>query len=342
MKILVGMSGGLDSTYSAYTLIKEGHVVEGAVLKMGDFTDISGAEKAAKLLKIKLNVIDCEKEFIDIVIENFVNEYMNGRTPNPCTVCNRYIKIKYLCAFARENGFDKAVTGHYANICCENGRYFVRRGSDLRKDQSYMLWKLTQEELSMLYTPLAGINKADIREEAKKCGLEEFASLPESQEVCFVPDNDYAGFIERMAGKIEKGDFVDENGKVLGKHKGIIYYTIGQKKGLGIALGKPYTVTKVDAKDNTVTIVPAEKTEAVYTKTCRVAELNFQAVDTIEKGSISGCAKIRYAADPVEAVAKIENGTAVIEFEREVRAVTPGQSLVFYRGNDILFGGVIL
>ncbi|MBE6631955.1 MAG: tRNA 2-thiouridine(34) synthase MnmA [Ruminococcaceae bacterium] len=341
MKFLVGLSGGLDSTYCAHMLISEGHQVEGAVLKMGAFTDICGAEKAAERLGIKLNVIDCEKVFENIVIADFIEEYMNGRTPNPCTVCNRNIKVKYLCKYASEQGFDKAVTGHYATIGMgENGRYAVEKAKDHKKDQSYMLWMLTQEELSMLYTPLASLTKAEVRERAKEAGLTEYAELPESQEICFIPDNDYASFIKARVAAIPQGDFIDEEGKVLGKHKGLIHYTVGQKKGLGIALGKQYTVVGINAKDNTVTIVPSEDVSAVHRRDAYAGKLNFQLEEETE-GEITGEAKIRYGAAPVAAKAYICNGEARVIFEKEVRAVTAGQSLVFYRDGKIVFGGVI-
>jgi len=335
------MSGGLDSTYAAYKLKKEGHSVEGLVLIMHDYTDVSAAEKAAEILKIKLHRLDCRELFSKYVISNFISEYSAGRTPNPCTVCNRYVKLEALCAYASENGFDKAATGHYADIYYDDisGRYCVKRSTDEKKDQSYMLWHLTQEQLKILYFPLSSVSKTEIRKEAENTDFSYLASASESQEICFIPDNDYASYIERAKGVFKEGDFVDKDGKVIGRHRGIIHYTIGQRKGLGIALGAPAYVTKIDPLLNTVTV---EKLSDVKNNSMTVYSVNPQLFLIKDGDEYSLDVKIRYAAKPVRAQVRIENKNAVVCFDEPVRAVTPGQSAVFYQGDKVAFGGVIM
>ena len=341
MKILVGISGGADSAYTAYKLKQMGHTVEGIVLEMHDYTDISSAQKCADLLGIKLHKVDCRKDFKDHVISNFVSEYSSGHTPNPCTVCNRYVKIAKICEFAIENGFDKAATGHYANIHYDKNtnRYSIEKGADLKKDQSYMLWHLTQDQLKILYFPLADITKAEIKNELLNTNLAYLADAKESQEICFIPDNDYAKYIENIKGSFPEGDFINSDGKVIGKHKGIIHYTIGQRKGLGISLGAPAYITKIDPQNNTVTV---EKMSDVKGNTLRATSLNCQSIELEENKTYKFHVKIRYAAPPIEASVTVKDGVATSEFLQPVRAITPGQSAVFYDGNKIAFGGVII
>lgn len=341
MKIVVGLSGGLDSAFTAYTLKNEGHSVEGLCLVMHDYTDVEGAKRVAELLDIKLHTLDCRDTFKKHVISNFISEYSSGHTPNPCTVCNRYVKIAQLCNFARENGFDKAATGHYAKIFFDqqSQRYCIEKGSDERKDQSYMLWYLTQEQLSTLYFPLSDITKEEIRKQAAATPFAHLADAKESQEICFIPDNDYAGYIEREKGKFPQGNFVDAEGKVLGRHKGIIHYTVGQRKGLGIALGAPAYITNIDPVKNTVTV---EKMSDVQSNALTAVNLNGQLFDVKEGGEYTLDVKIRYAAKPMTAKVKITDEKAIVTFEAPVRAVTPGQSAVFYQNNKIAFGGTII
>lgn len=341
MKIVVGLSGGLDSAFTAYTLKNEGHSVEGLCLVMHDYTDVEGAKRVAELLDIKLHTLDCRDTFKKYVISNFISEYSSGHTPNPCTVCNRYVKIAQLCNFARENGFDKAATGHYAKIFFDqqSQRYCIEKGSDERKDQSYMLWYLTQEQLSTLYFPLSDITKEEIRKQAATTPFAHLADAKESQEICFIPDNDYAGYIEREKGKFPQGNFVDAAGKVLGRHKGIIHYTVGQRKGLGIALGAPAYITNIDPVKNTVTV---EKMSDVQSNALTAVNLNGQLFDVKEGGEYTLDVKIRYAAKPMTAKVKITDEKAIVTFDAPVRAVTPGQSAVFYQNNKIAFGGTII
>lgn len=341
MRILVGLSGGLDSTYTAYKLKKEGHEVEGLVLEMHDYTDLSAAKRAAEILDIPLNVLDCREKFSKYVIGNFIDEYSSGRTPNPCTVCNRYVKMAELCRYAIHNGFDKAATGHYANIefDADRRRYCVKMGEDRRKDQSYMLWYLTQEELRTLCLPLSNITKEQIREEARSTPFAHLADAEESQEICFIPDNDYASYIEKERGKFPEGDFIDAEGKVIGRHRGIIHYTVGQRKGLGISLGAPAYITKIDPITNTVTV---EKQSDVKSNILKACNLNSMLLPTDDGCKYTLDVKIRYAAQPMKAVVSIENGIATAVFDAPVRAVTPGQSAVFYLDGRIAFGGVIM
>ena len=341
MRLLIGMSGGVDSAYTAYKMINEGHTVEGLVLKMHQYTDISGAQKAADILGIKLHIKDCSELFKKYVVSNFISEYSSGHTPNPCTVCNRYVKIAELCSFAEENGFDKAVTGHYAKIEYDNSsdRYCIKKANDTKKDQSYMLWYLTQEQLKKLYFPLADMNKDQIKNEIENTPLSYLLNAKESQEICFIPDNDYASYIENEKGLFPEGNFVDADGKVIGKHKGIIHYTIGQRKGLGISLGAPAYITKIDPVSNTVTV---EKMSKVGCNTLTAVNLNSQLFVPKENEEYILDVKVRYGALPVEAKVTVDNGIATAVFSSEVRAVTPGQSAVFYLDSKIAFGGTIV
>ncbi len=337
MRILIGLSGGLDSTYAAFLLKEQGHEVSAVFLRMHEFMDPAEAEESARSLGIPLEVVDCQAEFEQAVISDFIYEYSQGRTPNPCVVCNRYVKIEKLCEYARANGFDRVATGHYGYVKNEGGRYYVTAAEDISRDQSYMLWQLSQEQLAMLATPLSGMKKTDIRERAKAAGLAA-CDRKESREICFIPDNDYAGYIERRVGKSESGDFIDENGNVVGRHRGIIHYTVGQRKHLGIALGKPIFITKIDAVSNTVTVAPAG---SEFGGRITVSGLNFQKIAPTEQVELDLFVKVRYAAVPAAAHVVIEGGVASVTFKEPARALTPGQSAVFYDGSDVVFGGFI-
>lgn len=352
MRVLLGMSGGLDSTYSVHELKSLGHEVEGAILKMHGFTDVSAAVLSAEKMGVKLHVIDCSKEFEDIVTKNFICEYQNGRTPNPCTVCNRQVKFKVLCDFARKNGFDKVATGHYAGTeLTDSGRYCVTKAADTSKDQSYMLWNLTQEQLSMVLFPMSKMNKSIVREVAHQMEIEA-ADRPESMDICFLPGGNYAEFIRSRTGNFEEGNFVDRDGKILGRHKGIVNYTVGQRKGLGISLGQRMFVSEINSADNTVTLMPEED---VYMTGMLVGMLNFQAMPEPSSGETLNArlrGKTRYSSRTDEMDVQIFGEKAYegygcgsyarVKFLNPVRAITPGQSAVFYDGDRIAFGGVIL
>lgn len=337
--VLVGLSGGLDSTFAALSLLENGYAVEGAVLRFSDHTDIRSAEKAASDLGIKLHIIDCRADFEKFVTDYFVNEYLCGRTPNPCVVCNRYVKVKKLHDSAKELGLDKFATGHYCTVGYENGRYFIRRATDLKKDQSYMLWGLSQDQLADFLTPLANITKEHIRCYMTERGFTQ-ASSKESQDICFIPDGNYAKYITDNVGSLLQGDFIDPSGKVLGQHKGIIHYTIGQKKQLGIALGEKMTVSSINAADNTVTLVKAN--DYFPARSVSISDLNFQYFSSLDTPECSDLTvKVRYSAKPRKTVLRFENGDIYSDFEPSFPDCAPGQSAVFYIGDKLAFGGFI-
>jgi len=340
MKYLAGISGGLDSTSAVGMLIESGHTVIGATLVMSEHTDVSGAKIAADLLGIEHHIIDCRDIFEQHVCRDFVDTYMSGCTPNPCVVCNRHVKIETLVRMAKELGCDKVITGHYSAVILDEaiGRYSVSRAYDDSKDQSYMLWALTQEQLAMLHLPLSETFKKELR----KVGLEKnlpMATTGESMDICFIPDGDYAGFIKNAGVSSPTGDFIDQSGTKLGTHRGIIHYTVGQRKGLGISASEPLYVSKINAENNTITLAPRAELMA---ETMTVRNLNFQALPPTTSGTYDHLlVKIRYKAAPVAAQVTIEGDTAYVKFSTPVSAITPGQSAVFYDCNAIAFGGVI-
>ena len=341
MRILLGLSGGVDSTYAALALKEAGHEVEAAVLLMHEYTSIDEARESADSLGIPLHVIDVREKFGKVVKANLVSEYTNARTPNPCVVCNSEIKFKYLLEYAEKNGFDKIATGHYSSISRlsdENGEYFgVCRGSDAKKDQTYMLWRLNQKILSKLVLPLEKLSKAEIREKTREKKL--FAAdRKDSQEICFLPDGNYAEYIESVKGKSEKGNFVDENGEILGEHKGIIHYTIGQRRGLGISSSSRIFVTDIDPKTNTVTLSKNDS-YATRVKISGVVYSGMREPCGVCERTLS--VKLRYAAPPVSARVVFSGNEAEIFLDAPVRAVTPGQSAVMYDGDLLVAGGFI-
>lgn len=339
MKVLLGMSGGLDSTYAAIALRESGHEVVGAVLQMHDYTDTAAAARAAAAVGVPLVTVDMRAPFRDTVERAFTEEYLCGRTPNPCVVCNRYVKFEGLVSYARQHGFDRIATGHYSRIVRIGDRYAVSRAADPKKDQSYVLWGLTQAQLSMLITPLADCRKEEIRRSAAERGLE-VAEAEESMEICFIPDHDYARYIEERRGKLPEGNFLDWNGKVVGRHRGIVHYTVGQRKHLGIALGEPVYVSAIDPKANTVTLARAG---GEYALSAHVSSLQFQALAPCSAGTtVNADVKIRYSAQPAPSKVTFDASGAEVLFASPVRAVTPGQSAVFYdEDGNVLFGGLI-
>lgn len=342
MKILLGMSGGIDSTYSALKLKSEGHEVVGAVLKMHEHTETDEASRAARELGIPIYEIDCSDEFDKVIKGNFVTEYTNGRTPNPCIICNEKIKFARLYDFAMKNGFDKIATGHYAKIVetkhGDGTRYAVSCASDSSKDQSYMLYRLPQQILASLVFPLSESDKVTVRENAREAGVYS-ADRPDSQEICFLPDGNYTEFVEARAGKCPEGNFIDSNGKILGRHKGIIHYTVGQRKGLGIALGERMFVTHINSSDNTVTLEPVLNGKYAV----KICEMIYSGMD-IPRDPITLVltAKLRYTAPKVPVKAHLSpDGSATLEFDSPVKAA-PGQSAVLYSGDTVMCGGFIL
>ena len=342
MKILLGMSGGLDSTYAAHKLIAAGHTVEGAVLKMHGYTEVSEARAAAESVGITLHVLDCREEFEKRVVSYFLNEYPKGRTPNPCVVCNSEIKFRFLLEFAENNGFDAIATGHYAKVikADSNGtlRYTLSCAEDDKKDQTYVLWRLPQDVLAKLILPLSDSKKSDIRGEAATLGIMA-ADRGESQEICFIPSGEYAEFIEERIGISPHGNFIDEDGNVLGEHQGIIRYTHGQRKGLGIAMGARVFVTEINPENNTVTL----SKEAAFTDEISISNMNFVGICEPEVNEeIELSVKVRYLAPRVKCYLKyLGEGRGIAKLSQPQRAVTPGQSAVFYKENYLACGGFI-
>ena len=346
MKILIGISGGFDSSYCAFKLMKEGHTVECAVLKMHEYTDIDAAVKCAESLGLPLHVIDCTDSF-SVVADNFINEYKNGRTPNPCIICNREVKFKYLLKFALDNGFDKIATGHYARVTEQidgaERHYALSVARDMRKDQTYMLYRLSEYTLSHLLLPMGEELKDELRDNTPD-ELSFVKEKDDSQEICFIPDNDYATYIENRIGAFPEGDFVDESGNTLGKHRGIIRYTVGQRKGLNIPSLQRLYVTSIDSKSNTVHVSSEVATDSVVKLVDVICSGLFEKKlansEYITLDNIS--VKLRYQAPLVSAKAQIyKDGTAILYLDEPFKSVTPGQSAVAYRDGTVLFGGII-
>ena len=352
-KVMAGMSGGVDSSVCAALLLKAGYEVSGVTLRLYDGEDynegltrtccsLSDAEDA-KAVCIKLGiphyVFNFKDAFGDCVINNFIDEYISGRTPNPCIECNRKIKFAAMLDRAKTLGYDKIATGHYAVIeKSENGRYLLKKAADETKDQTYVLYCLTQEQLSRTLFPLGSLTKSQVREIAAENGFVN-AKKPDSQDICFVPDGDYASFIERYTGEAaQKGDFTDVDGNVLGAHKGIIRYTVGQRKGLGIALGKPQFVISKNAETYTVVLGDEDK---LFYKRVLVDRLNFIPFDNLE-GQMRVTAKLRYRHKEQPAVIYPADGGVIAEFDRPQRAPSPGQAAVFYDGDTVVGGGTIV
>jgi tRNA-specific 2-thiouridylase len=358
-KVLMAMSGGIDSTVAALMLHKEGYDVVGITMKTWDYATAVGttgkketgccnldsfndARMAAVQHGFPHFILDIRDEFGDFVIENFVDEYIAGRTPNPCVMCNTHIKWRALLKRADALGCDFIATGHYAQVHQHsNGRYFISKGLDESKDQSYALWGLQQDLLSRTLLPLGTFHKTAIRQMAHDFGYPELAKKNESYEICFVPDNDYRGFLKRkvegLEEKVAGGNFVDPTGKIIGKHKGYPFYTVGQRKGLDIALGKPAFVTEIIPETNTVVL--GEETDLNRTE-MNVTGINWMKFDGLTEG-MEAVTKIRYKdKGALSQLFTYENGIKV-RFYEDVKGVAPGQSAVFYDGNDVIGGGII-
>lgn len=339
MKILVGMSGGVDSTYAAHKLIEEGHDVAGAILVMHDYTEVSAAEASAAALGISLYIINCRERFESEIVTNFIDEYRHGRTPNPCIVCNSRVKFDCLLDFALENGFDAIATGHYAKLSkTEGGRYCVSDCADGRKNQTYMLWGLSQRVLSHLIFPLSEMTKDEVREKTREKNLISW-DRADSQEICFIPDDDHAAFIESRTGKCEEGDFVDEEGRVLGRHRGIIGYTVGQRKGLGISLGARAFISKIDPVTNRITL----SFNTGESRDFSVSGVVFSAIEPpTEPREYTLTVKHRYQSPRIPArVIFYPEGRAEVHLSEPARSITGGQSAVFYIGDRLVAGGII-
>lgn len=343
-KVVIGLSGGVDSSVAAYLLKEQGYEVVGVTMDVRQegmsSSEIEDARRVADFLGIEYKVVDYRERFKEIVIGNFISEYSAGRTPNPCIICNRMVKWAALFDYAEQNGIQYVATGHYASIGQkENGRYTVFCGSDALKDQSYMLYALTQKQLASTIMPLGGYTKEKIRKIAAEIGLCT-AEKNDSMEICFIPDNDYVSFILKNSDrKYPEGNFVDMNGNILGKHKGVINYTVGQRKGLGIAFGVPMFVKKIDTVRNEVILASNDE---LFSDTVSAENVSLMSVEKIEPG-MRVSAKIRYShkAQPAR-IWQNEDGTLKCVFDEKQRAATPGQSLVIYDNDCILGGGTII
>ena len=354
-KVVVGMSGGVDSSVAAYLLKEQGYDVIGVTMQIWQDEDVfvqsqeggccglsavEDARRVAERLEIPYYVMNFKEDFHKYVIDYFVSEYEKARTPNPCIACNRYVKWESLLHRSLEIGADYIATGHYARIMqLPNGRYTIRNSVTAAKDQTYALYNLTQEQLKRTLMPVGEYSKDQIRVMAEKIGLPT-AHKKDSQEICFVDDNDYAGFIDGYGqGKVPEGNFVDKDGKVLGRHKGITRYTIGQRKGLNIALGKPVFVQKICPETNEVVL---GSNEDLFTTTVRANRLNFMAVEDIPE-EIGALGKIRYNHRGAWCtVEKTKEDEILCTFEEPQRAITPGQAVVFYDGDIVAGGATIL
>ena len=336
MKILVGLSGGVDSAYAALDLVKKGHDVCGAVLKMHRYTETDAALHVAEQIGIPCVVIDCTELFDRIVKEDFAKEYASARTPNPCIICNERVKFASLRDFAVENGYDRIATGHYARITEYAGRRTFGAAVDTRKDQSYMLYRLPEDIMNMLILPLSEVTKSEVRAALATAGID-IAEKPDSQEICFLPNGGYADFVEQRCGKFLPGSFISDAGEVLGEHKGIIHYTVGQRKGLGISLGERMFVSHINADENTVTLSKEMSGK-------RDVILNypvFMGLRAAVQDPIRVYVKVRYTAPLVPASATFEGDSVILAFDEPVKAA-PGQSAVAYSCDGILlFGGII-
>ena len=335
------MSGGVDSSAAAAFLLEEGYEVIGLTMEIGTGLTATDAAKASAHLGIQHEVLNLQGLFNEKVIDYFTSEYMRGRTPNPCAVCNRYLKFGALFEKARQMGADMLATGHYARVKYDedSSRYLLYRAQDKSKDQSYFLYTLTQAQLERIVFPLGEQSKIQIRQKAAELGLVS-ADKPESQEICFIPDNDYKRFIAaRISGlEIKPGLFLNTRGELLGRHQGIPYYTVGQRKGLGIALGYPAFVVAIDAKNNSIIL---GKDEDIYQKALEAEDNNFIVFDEL-KEPLEVEAKIRYGAKPAKAViAPGDKGRVFVSFDEPQRAITPGQVVTYYHGDIVIGGGVI-
>jgi len=357
-KVLVAMSGGIDSTVTAIMLREQGYEVVGITMKTWDYesSKVNGKETGccsldsindARAIAVEHGIhhfiLDIRDEFGDFVIDNFVDEYLAGRTPNPCVLCNTHIKWEALLKRADKLDCEFIATGHYAqrNFNEENGRHFISRGKDLNKDQSYVLWGLAQKNLARTLFPMGQYHKTEIKQMAVDMGYMDLAKKSESYEICFVPDNDYRQFlrnrVDGLEERVDGGNFVTSNGTVLGQHKGYPFYTIGQRKGLEIAMGEPMYVTEIRPDSNTVVLGKKEELER---NGMWVRKVSLQKYASIPD-SMEALTKIRYKDAGAMASLHQEGDRVQVQFNSRVNAIAPGQSAVFYEGEDVIGGGWI-
>ncbi len=358
-RVLVAMSGGVDSSVAAVMLKEQGYDVIGITMKTWDYHRSGGdtgketgcctvesmndARHIAVKYGFKHFIVDIRDEFGDWVIDRFVEDYTSGRTPNPCVLCNTHIKWAALLRRADNLGCDYIATGHYANVREENDRFVISKGKDHNKDQSYALWGVTQKHLARTIFPLGKYRKTEIRQFAEDYGLLNVANKPDSYEICFIPDNNYHRFLKDKVDDLEErvsgGVFVDKEGNVVGEHKGFPFYTIGQRRGLDLAMGKPVYVTHIDAEKNVITI--GEKKELIST-TCIAREVNMVKYHKIPGGEMEMTGKIRYNDNgALGTVTQVDDDTIRVHFPAGREAITPGQAIVCYEGDDVVAGGWI-
>lgn len=353
-RVLVGMSGGIDSSAACIMLQEQGYEVVGVTMRTWDIPshfsspeqeqpdEIVEAQAVAARLGIEHHVADVREEFRKVIVQYFIDEYMRGRTPNPCVMCNPLFKERILCEWADRIGCQWIATGHYCQIEKRNGHCYIVTGDDATKDQSYFLWKLPQEILERMLLPLGGITKETVREYLAQKGFEAKAKGGESMEICFI-DKDYRDFLREHCPDIDKcigpGWFVDSKGLKLGQHKGFAYYTIGQRKGLGIALGEPAYVLKINPEKNTVMLGNADQLKTEYMLVEPPVAPDIEELLTCPDLSV----RIRYRSRPIpcQVLQLPDNGYLLVKFATEASAITPGQSAVFYDGNRVLGGGFI-
>ncbi len=356
-RVLVAMSGGIDSSIAALLLVEQGYELVGMTMKTWDYStagtsgketgccsldSINDARQLAVSKGFPHYIVDIRGEFEESIVSNFVSEYMVGRTPNPCILCNTFMKWEALLKRADELNCYHIATGHYAQLAQKNGRYYVTKGIDGSKDQSYVLWGVSQENLARTIFPLGQYHKTEIRELAIKNGFDNLAKKSESYEICFIPDNDYRGFLKRQVDGLEDrvagGEFVLRDGTVVGHHKGFPFYTIGQRKGL-VAMGEPYYVTNIDAENNRIVIGPRDELMA---DKMIVGKINWQKYDHIDDG-MEVEVQIRHHDPGAPALLfNDDNNTIRVEFLVPVSAITAGQSAVFFEDDDVIAGGFIL
>lgn len=358
-RVLVAMSGGIDSSLAAVLLHEQGYEVVGMTMKTWDYATVGGSKKEtgccsldsindARNVAVNLGfphfILDIREEFGDHVINHFTGEYLEGRTPNPCVLCNTHIKWDALLRRADKLDCEFIATGHYANIREENGRYVISKGLDENKDQSYALWGISQQSLSRTMFPLGHLRKTEIRQMATERGFFDLVNKSESYEICFVPDNDYRGFLKRrvegLAEEVAGGEFVLENGTVVGKHEGYPFYTIGQRKGLGVALGYPVFVTEIQKETNRVVLGTQEH---LAKNGMWVGKLNMVKYANLIGKPTETVTKVRYKdAGTPAVIEQTTEGKMQVLFHESVSAIAPGQAAVFYEGDDVIGGGWIL
>lgn len=356
-RVLVAMSGGIDSSVAAIMLHEQGYEVVGLTMKTWSYANSGGSKREtgccsldsindARNVAVELGfphlILDIREEFGDYVIDHFTSSYLAGRTPNPCVMCNTHIKWDALLRRADKLGCAYIATGHYAKVRQSNGRYVVAKGKDLRKDQSYALWGVSQVSLGRTLLPLGDLTKVQIRAFAKQRGLNDLLNKSESYEICFVPDNDYRGFLKRkfpeLESQVDGGDFVLEDGTVVGKHKGYPFYTVGQRKGLGIALGYPVYVTAIRKDDNQVVL---GKWGALAKDGMYVHQLTMSKYVHLQEKEVLAITKVRYNDPGTLATITQEGDTMKVYFHEKVHAIAPGQAAVFYEGDEVIGGGWI-